>query len=78
LLNPPQFPVIIGVTGHRNIAPGAVDPVQRAVKDLLKAWQREFGLALHVLTALADGADQWVAEVAVECCLPLIAVAPFH
>jgi hypothetical protein len=78
LLNPPQFPVIIGVTGHRNIAPGAVDPVRCAVKDLLKTWQCKFGSALHVLTALADGADQLVAEVALECGVPLIAVAPFH
>jgi hypothetical protein len=78
LRNPPQFPVIIGVTGHRSIAPGAVQPVKRAVKDVLESWRRQFGPALHVLTALADGADQLVADVAQECQVPIIAVAPFH
>jgi hypothetical protein len=78
LRNPPQFPVIIGVTGHRRIAPEAVQPVRRAVKDLLTSWRCQFGPALHVLTALADGADQLVADVAHQCYVPIIAVAPFH
>ena len=76
--NPPQFPVIIGVTGHRRIAPDAIQPLRRVVKDLLKTWRLHFGPALHVLTALADGADQLVADVARECDVPIIAVAPFH
>ncbi len=78
LRNPPQFPVIIGVTGHRRIAPQAEQPLRRAVMELLVTWRRQFGPALHVLTALADGADQLVADVAAQCHVPIIAVAPFH
>lgn len=76
--NPPQFPVIIGVTGHRRIAPAAMQPVRQAVEQLLGSWRGAFGPALHVLTALADGADQLVADVARRCQVPIIAVAPFH
>ena len=76
--NPPQFPVIIGVTGHRRIAPDAEQPLKRVVTELLNDWRHEFGPALHVLTALADGADQLVAGVARQCEIPIIAVAPFH
>jgi hypothetical protein len=77
LRNPPQFPVIIGVTGHRRIAPEAEQPVRNAVRDLLARWRCHFGPALHVLTALADGADQLVADVAQEIGVPIVAVAPF-
>jgi len=77
LRNPPQFPVIIGVTGHRQIAPEAMQPVRAAVRRLLVQWRCHFGPALHVLTALADGADQLVADEARDANVPLIAVAPF-
>ncbi len=75
--DPPQFPVIIGVTGHRRIAPEAEQPVRDAVRVLLRCWRRHFGPALHVLTALADGADQLVADIARDTGVPVIAVAPF-
>ncbi len=55
-----------------------MQPVRHAVKGLLETWRRQFGPALHVLTALADGADQLVADVARECHVPIIAVAPFQ
>jgi len=72
-----QFPVIIGVTGHRDIAEHAVKPVYDAVVMLLTEWRRCFGVALHVMTALADGADQLVADAARCTKVPIIAVAPF-
>jgi hypothetical protein len=77
LRNPPQFPVIIGVTGHRQIAPEAIQPVRDTVRRLLVHWRCHFGPALHVLTALADGADQLVADEARDANVPIIAVAPF-
>lgn len=78
LRDPPQFPVIIGVTGHRRIAPDAEQPVRDAVRVLLRCWRHHFGPALHVLTALADGADQLVADIARDTGVPVIAVAPFE
>lgn len=76
MLDPPNFPVIIGVTGHRDIAPGAEEPVRQSVRALLDHWRCQFGDALHVMTALADGADQLVADAAWAARVPIIAVAP--
>jgi hypothetical protein len=77
LRHPPQLPVIIGVTGHRRIAPDAEQSVYDAVRVLLVEWRSYFGPALHVLTALADGGDQLVADAAKDTRVPIIAVAPF-
>ncbi len=73
---PPTFPIIIGVTGHRDIAPWALPRVRKSVIGLLCDWKRRFGPALHVMTGLADGADQLVADVARRLSVPIIAVAP--
>ena len=72
----PVFPVIVGVTGHRDIAPKAEQPVRDAVRQVLSDWLFWFDPALYVLTALADGADQLVAEEAMGLGIPIIAVAP--
>ncbi len=72
----PVFPVIIGVTGHRSIAPDARADVCKAVRQVLEDWKVWFDPALYVLTALADGADQLVAQEALALGIPIIAVAP--
>jgi len=72
----PVFPIIIGVTGHRTIAPEAEAPIRAAVHALLEDWKAWFDPALYVLTALADGADQIVADEAGKLHIPTIAVAP--
>ena len=74
--NPTSIPIIIGVTGHRDIASGADTFIRAAVKALLTNWRNRFGPALHVMTALADGADQLVAKEAAELGIRLIAVSP--
>jgi hypothetical protein len=74
--NPPVLPIIIGVTGHRDIAPEACADVRHSVRALLKDWKRRFRDALQVMTALAEGADQLVADEASALKIPIIAVAP--
>jgi hypothetical protein len=74
--NPPVFPIIIGVTGHRNIPPEASAAVLKSVQDLLEDWKGRFGAALHVMSALAEGADQLVADAARVLNIPIIAVLP--
>lgn len=69
-------PVLVGVTGHRDILPAAETPVRAAVAAVLQTLQRELGDALHVVTALAEGADLLVAEVAAALDISLIAVSP--
>ena len=81
---PPPYPIIVGVTGHRDIAPGQREAVRAALQTVLTSLYAEFGDALHVMTALADGADQLAADVAEELVAPggksaslkLIAVSP--
>lgn len=74
--DPPIFPIIIGVTGHRDIAPEASADVLKSVRIVLKDWKVRFGSALHVMTALAEGADQLVADAARSLDIPIIAVLP--
>jgi hypothetical protein len=73
---PVPIPVVVGVAGHRAIDPGSIAAVSKAVRDILSQLKIEFGCALHVLTALAEGADQLVAEIAEELCISVIAVLP--
>lgn len=70
------YPIVVGVTGHRDIAPAAVPAVRTAVRNMLDDLRQEFGSALCILTGLADGADQLVAEAAVARSIAVIAVAP--
>ncbi len=53
----PEFPIILGVTGHLDIHPAALSKVQNSVETLLVKWKKAFGPALHLMTGLADGAD---------------------
>src|SRR5438309_1054514 len=70
------YPIVVGVTGHRDIAASALPAVRSSVCSVLKGLQQRCGNALYVMTALADGADQEVADVAEEIGIALIAVAP--
>jgi hypothetical protein len=70
------YPIVVGVTGHRDLASDAQEGVSAAVHAVLEGLQAEFGDALHVMTALADGADQLVADEAEKLDLKTIAVSP--
>ena len=71
------FPLIVGVTGHRDIPPAAQDALRHTVSTVLSGLQKQFGQdAVFVLSALAQGADQLVAGIAFELGLRLIAVSP--
>ena len=74
--DPPPYPIVVGVTGHRDIVSEAEEAVRVAVHAVLEGLKAEFGDALHVMTALADGADQLVAEEAEKLGLKTIAVSP--
>lgn len=62
-----RLPITIGVTGHRHLR--AVDlPTLRAhVRELFRQLRRRYpSTPLRIITALAEGADRLVAEVALE------------
>ena len=70
------FPVIIGISGHREIAPEALDKVRSSLEGMIGKLQRQFKDQLFVATGLAEGADQLAAAVAEKLTIPHIAILP--
>jgi hypothetical protein len=70
-------PLVIGVTSHRNIHGGEIEPVRRRVRDFFAQLQHDFpDLPLVVLSSLAEGGDQLAAEEALAIGARLIAPLP--
>ena len=72
----PGLPILVGVTGHRDILPAALRDVREGTRAALAALRATLGPSLMLMTGLAEGADQMAAEVAVELGIRIIAVAP--
>jgi hypothetical protein len=69
--------LVVGVTSHRNIATDEIDPIRQLVRNFFLRLQYEFpSLPLVVLSALAEGGDQWAAEEALTVGARLIAPLP--
>lgn len=70
-------PLVIGVTSHRHLAAGEIEAIRLRVRDFFAQMQREFPeLPLVVLSALAEGGDQLVAEEALSVGARVIAPLP--
>ena len=72
-----KIPVIIGVTGHRNLRDRDYDDLKNSVRtefESLRAKYPHSGFA--VMTCLAEGADQLCAETALELGFEIITVLP--
>jgi hypothetical protein len=70
-------PLVIGVTSHRNIPADEIEPIRQRVRDFLAQLQREFpALPLVVVSALAEGGDQLVAQEALAVGARLVAPLP--
>lgn len=74
---PEQTPYSIAVTGHRDLRPQDVPALRQEVANVFKTLRdRMPGRPLILLSGVAEGADQLVAEVARENGLLLTAVIP--
>lgn len=72
-----MIPLIVGVTSHRDIAAGEIEPVRARVREFFERLQREFPqMPLVVLSALAEGGDQLVAAEALAAGARLVAPLP--
>ena len=74
------IPFVIAVTGHRSIAREGQGAVLESARSVLRHFRAESGLSttlVVLLSALAEGSDQLVAECALELGISLIAVLPF-
>jgi len=70
-------PLVIGVTSHRNIPEGEIAPIRHRLIAFFAMLQSEFpGLPLCVLSALAEGGDQLVAQEGLAAGAQLVAPLP--
>ncbi|NKI35607.1 hypothetical protein HFP89_10570 [Wenzhouxiangella sp. XN79A] len=74
-----RLPLVIAVTGHRNLCADERPGLHRAVREFLIEMRDRFpDRRLQLLTPLAEGADQLAADVALELELEVIAVLPME
>jgi SMODS and SLOG-associating 2TM effector domain 3 len=70
-------PLVIGVTSHRNIPAHEMQPIRQRVRDFFAQLKRDFPeLPLVVVSALAEGGDQLVAQEALAAGARLVAPLP--
>lgn len=72
----PALPILVGVSGHRNIHPQALAPLREHISCVLRALQALYPTHLQVMTALAEGADQEVAGIAAQLGIPVVCILP--
>ncbi|MGH8125294.1 MAG: hypothetical protein ACREPK_05555, partial [Rhodanobacteraceae bacterium] len=71
-------PLVVGVTSHRNLAASEIDGLRGCVRAFFSRLQQDFpGIPLVVLSPLAEGGDQLVAQEALAAGARLIAPLPF-
>jgi len=74
---PSPAPYVIAVTGHRDLRPQDLAALREEVRKVLVGIRARVGSTpLLLLSGLAEGADQLVAEIALELGVPLGAVLP--
>lgn len=72
-----RIPVVMGVTGHRDLRDEDIEILRSEVKAGLEALRQRYpNTPLIMMTCLAEGADQLCAEVALETGTELISVLP--
>lgn len=70
-------PLIVAVTGHRNLVPAEIPTIRRHVREFLEELCQKYPeRGVSVMSSLAEGADQIVAEEAITLRIPLIAALP--
>jgi hypothetical protein len=70
-------PLVIAVTGHRDLVQSEVPEIRRLISELLKKFLADYPeRRLQVMSALAEGADQLTADVALELGVELVVVLP--
>jgi len=70
-------PLIVAVTGHRNLVPAEIPAIRKRVREFLNDLCEKYpDRGVSIMSPLAEGADQIVAEEAVTLRIPLIAALP--
>ncbi|HEY6449948.1 MAG TPA: hypothetical protein VIX60_04645 [Candidatus Cybelea sp.] len=73
------LPLVVGVTGHRDLAADEVRNAVQRVRDLFRSLKRSYPhTPIVLLSSLAEGADRLVARTALECGAQLYVVLPLQ
>jgi len=73
----PYVPLVVGVTGHRDLVTGDLPVLERVVGEVIGQLQRDHPhTPLVLLSSLAEGADRLVARVATRMGVRMLAVLP--
>ena len=73
----PMLPLLVGVTGHRDICPSSLPLVRRRAREIFENLISLYGASqLHVLIGMAEGADLEMAELAAELGLARVQLFP--
>jgi len=71
------IPLVVAVTGHRDLVEAEVPQIRQRAQDLLKSLAAQYpDRRLRVMSPLAEGADQLVAEVALDLGIELTVPLP--
>lgn len=74
---PPRIPIVVGVSGHRDLDPAHVGTLESRVSEVLSDLAVRFEHSpIVVLTSLAEGADQLAARVALRDGHRIVALLP--
>lgn len=76
--NAPMLPLLIGVSGHRDIHPDALPIIRERLSRILGSLSELYGNQIYLMTALAEGADQETAEIALALNMPLVCILPME
>jgi hypothetical protein len=72
-------PLIVSVTGHRDLVPEEVPVIRQRVADFLTNLREEYpDRGVSIMSALAEGSDQLVAEEALRLGVPIIVPLPME
>lgn len=72
-----QVPLVIGVTGHRDLLASEHEEIKERIRAFFVQMQESFpDLPLMMMTPLAEGADRIAAEVAHELGVPIVVLLP--
>lgn len=71
------IPLIVGVTGHRDIPNEELDALAACARALFEKLKSDFpDLPIRVLNPMAEGADQLVCQVALDMGISVYALLP--
>lgn len=73
-----KIPLVVGVTGHRDIIEQDRPVYEKAVRDFFEALRTQYpNTPITLLSSLAEGADRLAAQIALDCGHELVAPLPF-